>query len=1463
MRKQFLLSTVMLLCASSAVAAQPSQLDTLLANARFLAEHPAVAKIAPPSRLSVPMRSLSQSGMKAPAAAPQFAVPPVLWGNVIKQDTWTGTYSAYGTYSFNPTDPFSLKTLKTDGEQYMKGNGGAVAIGNRYYLTYWYMGMGYIVSKFITYDTDTWERISSIDTDDGGLCATDLAYDRINGICYGAFFTDDLSGWELGTIDFSSGYPSKTSIGSIPLMVAALAVNSKGELYGICEDGVLYKFDTTDASMTRIGDTGVKVAHYGGVTQQSGAFDQHSDIFYWSSIDAYGRYQLYSVSTADASVTRIADIPDRSQILNLQVLAPQAADKAPNFLQTMEASFPEGRLDGTVSFTTPSATYDGSSLTENLTYTVSVNGVVKATGTVAPDTQVSEQLSVSRGESVFEVWVENSVGRSPVTTSKMWTGPDVPSLTQVTYTADGNKSTVSWTPAPTGIHGGWTGDMTYNVVRMPDNVTVVMGTVNTSVTDIIPTDAPLARYWYVVTPVNAGFEGQAVSSNGNVVGDAVQPPYLQTFEDKSSFELMKVIDANKDGLTWEWGEQSWINKQGVASCGDQYSDFAPSWDDWLLTPFINLEEGKTYELTFKVKGICWDPDYISVAFGTGDDVSKYKTAMPPTKIGVLNNFEEYKTVINSTSNQKVRIGFHRTSDYSDATMQIDDIRLSEGSSQSAPASVSDLIVTPDSKGALSADVSLTAPSVDKSGNPLHTITKIDLYVNQTLSHTFENPTPGSTLTHTVTVPDNATYSIKAEAFNDSGVSESVVASAFIGVDIPGNFKAWIEDHQDHITVRWEPCTTGQNGRYVNPDEMLYDIYAVEAELMTDILASDINGTSFDMNFDTDQGAIGGIQVALRAKNSAGESRGVATDILIVGDSYELPYEEHFDGNSGYIYDGSQDQNFGLLEAASSDGDDKCFGYVAMNGSAPYMELRTMKIALAGAKSPYLTFDYLITSDARIEAYVLTPDRKFETVAVADQKSENPHWLTAVADLSKYTDERYVRLFFRFYKGDGMMDIVPMDNLHILDAFGNDLAVSLTLPQEPTGFGEHADIAVKVLNSGVNACPAYKVNFFAGEELIESQEGSSLDFMKSADHHFTYEVLPGTPEPLLLSAKVQYEADENPDNNTAVAELPIRQAKVSAPENLSASQSQGIKLQWDAPSTFYSERITEDFESYYPWTITNFGKWTLIDADGANVVQLEEADFPNEGKPQAFTIFNPSSIGVPDANTEANPHSGNQYAACFAAKVRETEHNDDWLISPLLPGKAQKIGFYAKQMISSFGPEKLQLLYSVTGNQIEDFKLIEEFEINNPDEWTLFRADLPEGSKYFAFRVVTRDGHLLMLDDVIFTAGSCTEIISYNIYRSGQRIAQVGAPMTMYTDSDGKPNDRYNVTAVYATGEESDFSNTATITSSVDEIRAIGEAPFNVYSIDGKIILLDADNLDSLEPGLYIVNNKKMFIRKNK
>ena len=53
-----------------------------------------------------------------------------------------------------------------------------------------------------------------------------------------------------------------------------------------------------------------------------------------------------------------------------------------------------------------------------------------------------------------------------------------------------------------------------------------------------------------------------------------------------------------------------------------------------------------------------------------------------------------------------------------------------------------------------------------------------------------------------------------------------------------------------------------------------------------------------------------------------------------------------------------------------------------------------------------------------------------------------------------------------------------------------------------------------------------------------------------------------------------------------------------------------------------------------------------------------------------------------------PHSGKQFAACFATDLEysEAEHNDDWLISPLLNGKAQQVSFFAKSSFAEYKEE---------------------------------------------------------------------------------------------------------------------------------------------------------------------------------
>jgi hypothetical protein len=197
----------------------------------------------------------------------------------------------------------------------------------------------------------------------------------------------------------------------------------------------------------------------------------------------------------------------------------------------------------------------------------------------------------------------------------------------------------------------------------------------------------------------------------------------------------------------------------------------------------------------------------------------------------------------------------------------------------------------------------------------------------------------------------------------------------------------------------------------------------------------------------------------------------------------------------------------------------------------------------------------------------------------------------------------------------------------------------------------------------------------------------------------------------------------------------------------------------------------------------------------------------------------------------------------------------------LPGTEQRISFYAKEYSDAYNTEKLQVLYSTTGTDISDFTLLQEYEITNYNTWKHYTADLPEGALYFAFRVVTRDGYVCMIDDVEYTAGSCRDIKSYRIYRDGERIGEVDAANPQFNDPEGDRTHTYNVTAVYATGEESNFSADADFSGSGVATIANDNVRYTVVSVDGRVIRRNAESIGNLEPGIYIINGKKTLIRK--
>ncbi len=227
---------------------------------------------------------------------------------------------------------------------------------------------------------------------------------------------------------------------------------------------------------------------------------------------------------------------------------------------------------------------------------------------------------------------------------------------------------------------------------------------------------------------------------------------------------------------------------------------------------------------------------------------------------------------------------------------------------------------------------------------------------------------------------------------------------------------------------------------------------------------------------------------------------------------------------------------------------------------------------------------------------------------------------------------------------------------------------------------------------------------------------------------------------------------------------------------------------------------------------------------------------------------------------------------------------DWMISPMLSGEAQTISFYAKSYNANY-PESFKVLYSTTGNDIDDFIEVESYS-DVPDVWTEYTFPVPEGSVYFAIFCDSDNAFMFFVDDVTYTPANAESlnltILGYNIYRNGEKINDTPVSATQYRDPDGVANDEYMVTVVYPVGESapsepamctlgaSDFTDTQAISIITDRQSIIvtgATGNVTVSTVDGKLIYSHTPSpihAISVRPGVYIVATntlaQKVFVR---
>lgn len=1420
----------------------------------------------------------------SPLKAAARAASRDLWGYVNNANAWPTASGSYGYMAFNAATASDFRDLRPetdpDNKRSMSPNGGSSFYNGKYNFIHFQQNSSkqLVVTYYQLNTNKNWGSVYAPETvDDASLIAISTATSQLTGKVYGQFYTSDLSSFEFGIIDYDK--MERTSIAASQHKFVAMGVSSEERVYAVATDGNLYEIDTVTGEERQIGPTGVYVAPSSEKSwTQSGEIDQDDDTFYWASFDANNHGALYTVDLQTGLATLIADFAHNEQVLGLAIPEATPADGAPAVATGLSFAFEGASTKGTVSFTSPSKTYGGQTLSGELTYTIRSGRNEILTGKVSPNASVTQNITAPEGMNYFTLTLANAEGKSKATTASAFVGYDQPkqvSFARLKIDQSTGKATVTWGVPSGTMNGGYLGTLKYDIVRYPDAKTIAQGVSGTSFTETIK-DKQLRNYYYGIIPVNGTKRGAERRTAAVSYGDNIVPPYTEDFSTESAFDLFTVIDLNEDGKTWAWDEEEH---------NAYYSASTKTAKDWLITPPIQLQANHSYAVSFSArKSSSMFKERIMAYWGN-----------QPTDAALQNKFlgvteltttgDTFKGEIRSTSKQLLYFGIYANSNADMGRIIVDGFSIIDNGDLNAPAAVENLEYTPDATAALKATLSFRLPKKTVGGDNLTDVTKVVVTRDGTTVKEFGASKAGATLTCEDNSPVAGFNNYTVTAYTSAGAGTPTTIAAYVGLDVPAalqNVKAL--DEKSSVKVAWDAVSNrGANGGAVLTPDVSYNVYRVRVNdgVTNQQLLGNVTETSFSENVNTTEGDQEVRMYAAAAKNGKGEGEHVMSSAMLVGAPYTLPFKSNFVEEEGaplwWSLTRDVDSGIGFLQNAqtSSDGDNNCLSFTSYsaNGTA---DISSGKIALNGAKNPTVTFSHSGVTGKNIvlNVYAQTPDGEQQLIGTVDYasltgKAEDWH-RTSFKIPSAMAQQDYVILTFKATAD--VYGILRIDDVCVRNTYANDLAVSIAAPKEMMK-GERKTATVTVTNNGEKDAKGFSVVFKAGsKEVLNETVSETLKPLESKT--FKVEVASSANRKsgtLTLAANVDYAADEYTADNNATFAVKMLDSNVPMPEAFEAQKDETantLTMKWTAPAPA-STKMRETFENYANWTINEFGDWTTYTGKkGSTTGGLWGSNgmpFPHETEPYTYIVFNPEAIqeGITSQNSSLKPHSGEKCLMSMWSREGTTFlPTDDWLISPMLSGEAQTILFWANNpqpnMTDVKYPQSIEVLYSDKTNDHADFKTLCNYT-QKGGAWESFTADVPEGANYFAIRCTTNDNdaYALLLDDIVYYAGY-GKLQGFNVYRNDEVVETLPADATTYTvnyDPTAEPT-RYSVSAVFTGGESAGVS-TDDCQTTISSITIDAQHPADVYTVDGKLVLKNATSLGLLKPGVYVVNGQKI------
>ncbi|MCM1369738.1 MAG: choice-of-anchor J domain-containing protein [Candidatus Amulumruptor caecigallinarius] len=1444
-------------------------------------------------RKSNARKGLKRAGAGTIVSTGKFGAPmhegsveiPEINGSVIFSSAFTEDDNNIGLYRVNSADTEFL--IKGPNANY-----GGVCVDGIYYASEM-IDLGFLQFGSCTaYNVETGDVAGLIDitSQKEAHAVGGETYDPSTGNVYGITYNSTGNGLQLTKLDYTPTQVTATKIADLQGNWNSIACDAQGQLYAIAYSGqttgqnftvtasYLYKIDKTTGALTMVGETG-QIPQY----LSSAAIDAKTGKMYWNVCPPDGSSLLCEVNLTTGVATQLLKYTNDEEIMGMYVPF-KAEGKAPGEITALQASFPEGSMKGTISFSAPTTLFDGSAGSGNLNYKILADGNEVAAGTTTFGATVNAEVTMDEArEYTFTVFVSNSQGESPKARVTVFVGKGTPKAPEATLTFENKKMTLNWTPVTESVNGGYMNPaaVTYDVTRYPGAVKVGSALALTTFSELIDVPAAMTEFYYEVVAVADGVASTPAKSNVITLGSIV-PPYSNSFDTQASIDGFTIIDSNRDGISWTW-------QNGAMRC--QYNS-NKDMDDWLISPPMLLEAGNTYYVSFVASSNSPNfPEKVEAKFGTSPTAGSMTQALvDPTTVASASG-QELGNFITPQSAGVYYIGIHGISSANQFYLFIDDFKVSAAKSMSVPGDCTDIEIIPDANGGLSAKVTFNTPKVDLAGNQLNELTKIVVSRGEEVIKTFENPAVGARLEFDDIVSVGGTQEYTFQAYNESGAGSVVIKSAFVGVDkpsAPGNVKIVETNVPGEVTITWDAVTTGFNGMSINPDLVKYAILSTDDEgHMGEVLFDNITDTSFTFQA-VPAGEQAFVQFMVMAKTNGGATSSF-TELIPAGTPYNGIVESFSNTTLTYpvniwypnVYNrgdwGLYDDEY--LGVASQDGDN---GFAAFYGEDENSTaaLSTLRINLAGMETPGVSFyTYNIAEDDANEIQVLVKEQgssEWKSVGkriVVNQLSDMEGWHLATVSLAEYKDKVVqvsLQAFTKQYLYT-MIDVLKIGNLSAQDLS----ATAISAPSQVNA-GDEFNVVVTVANDGMEASSdAAVVELYEDEKMVESKPVMSLTPGSKVDVTFNRSMGEIAEKPLDYYAKVVYALDENQDNNiTKNISVAPKFSSLPKVTDLSAvSEDNGIMLTWSEPDmSNVSEPKFVDFEDATAWNF-NYDGWTFIDKDGAPLGTPQGVTMPgitpNETTGSFFIFDVPESGG----NNTFAAHSGDIFLAALFRYDDGTV--DDWAISPELDGTQQTISFWAKSYDSKF-PEKIEMLYSIGGKETEDFvKVSEQKPVSGT--WTELKFDVPEGARYFAIRSCATGSFMLMLDDFSFNAAVDTEnlsILGYDVYRDGVKITENPVEETEYLDTnapEGKHS--YVVVAVYNSGisapsnvakaETSEVlgldSDALIIESGKGFIKVSGAHTLNVVAADGHSMF--CGNVDgtvevSAPAGIYVVVTDK-------